>query len=91
MGHAIQVPDELYDKLAAYAKDHGHTPEDLVVAWVADVVRQAGSQRTPDSVETAEDPIAPFIGAFRFGVGDLGKNHDRYLAEAYEDVHGGEQ
>jgi hypothetical protein len=41
---------------------------------------------TSDSAP-AEDPIAEFIGAFSFGVGDLAERHDHYLAAEAMDPH----
>jgi hypothetical protein len=37
MSHTIQVPDEVYEAIAAYAQKHGQTPEEAISAWAADV------------------------------------------------------
>lgn len=87
MSHTVQVPDDIYARLAAVARQRGKTPEELLLEWAADVAEQAERQTIPAEPEIGpdHDPIAPFIGAFTFGVGDLAEQHDTYLAEAYAD------
>lgn len=87
MSMKIEVPDDLYAKVASYAKRHGQTPEQVLLASVAEVLQQdqqiptAGGEEDPDI-----DPIAPFIGTFTFGRGDLAEHHDAYLAESSSDA-----
>ena len=37
--------------------------------------------------DPAQDPLAPFLGAFEATVPDVVQRHDDYLAEAYADTH----
>ena len=89
MSHTVQVPDELYDKLASYARDQGTTPDDMLIAWAGEIVRREEQRqaRQEESEDVISDPIAPFIGAFTFGVGDLAEQHDSYLSESYANTH----
>lgn len=87
MSHAIHVPDERYDRLLAYAKQQRQSPEDMVLAWVTEVVQHEDQLAAREHGEDGPtyDPIAPFIGAFAFGVQDLAEEHDQYLADAAAD------
>ena len=87
MSHIFQLPDELYERLQAYAARRGKTVDELLLAYAEEIARQPeGSESGTQSVSEV-DPLAPFIGAFKFGVGDLAEHHDRYLAQAYADEH----
>lgn len=82
MSQNVAVPDDLYAKLAAYAERHGQTPERVLLDAVTETLQQdqQRSSTARDDDEADTDPIAPFIGAFTFGVGDLAEHHDKYLA-----------
>jgi hypothetical protein len=49
MSHVFQVPDDLYERLAAYAAERGQTADELLLAYVKEIARQAegkgGDQR----------------------------------------------
>jgi hypothetical protein len=87
MSYTFQVPDELYERLEEYAARRGQTPDELLLAYIEEIARQAeGGQPGQQSV-VGEDPLLPFVGAFVFGVRDLAEHHDHYLAQAYVDDH----
>ena len=84
MRHTLEVPDALYETLELLAR-RGQTPEDLLLAALRQLV-QGDAQTGPRRDQSpAPDPIAPFIGAFTFGIGDLAERHDTYLAEELGD------
>ena len=71
----LQVTEEVYGVLAAVARRSGATPEGLAVAWLTAASRLA-----------AQDPIEPFIGAFRSNVPDWADQHDKYLGQGERDA-----
>lgn len=85
MSHSVEisVPDLLYEKLAAYAKQQGEEVETAAEAALALGVGQlAIVQADAEAVyDPALDPLAPFIGAFAFE-DDPGwmERHDEYFA-----------
>ena len=81
MGHRLilEVPQEVYDPLAAAANRSGATPEELAVAWLTAV-----------SLQAAQDPVEGFIGVVRGNVPDWAEQHDKYLGEALRDELSGE-
>jgi len=91
MGHAVQLPDELYAEVAAYAQQQHETPDDVIVSWVAEAAQRVktapAANQQESSYDPAKDPLARFIGRFSSGASDLAKRHDDYLAEAYADDH----
>ena len=38
MSHTLQIPVEQYTKLAAYAKEHKETPEEVFQAWMQELI-----------------------------------------------------
>jgi hypothetical protein len=89
MSQAIHIPDELYERLREYARRQASTPDDVVADWIARLGMPAaaenGHTEPQAATQAVPDPLAPFIGTFRFGVGDLAEKHDEYLAEAHAD------
>ena len=72
----LEVPNEVYDPLAANAKHLGATPEQLAVAWLAATSRHA-----------ANDPVEKWIGALPSNVADWTDRHDHYLGDALMEKH----
>lgn len=96
MSHTVQIPDELYAALASYAAQQGATPDAVILAWMREIKdRQEGPAETPEQpmdmsgliYDSANDPLAEFLGAFEADVPDLVRRHDDYLGEAYGDNH----
>ncbi len=85
MSHSVEisVPDTLYEKLAAYAKQQGEAVETAVeAALMLGVGQLAIVQEDVEAIyDPALDPLAPFIGAFAFE-DDPGwmERHDDYFA-----------
>ena len=48
MSHVFQIPDDLYEKLAAYAAKQEQTPETLFLAWVSEITRHLEASKTSD-------------------------------------------
>ena len=46
MSHVFQIPDNLYEKLAAYAARQEQTPETLFLAWVNEITRRQAPLRS---------------------------------------------
>lgn len=89
MSQALYVPDDLYRRLVEVARARGQSAEDLLRAILTDAIEHENREnvlttQSSHGQEPPEDPLAPFIGAFHFGVGDLAAHHDTYLANAYE-------
>lgn len=90
MSQALYVPDELYQQLVEVARARGQSADDLLRAILTDMIERENIEAAQPSSdqEPVEDPLAPFIGAFHFGVGDLAVRHDAYLAQALENQDG---
>ena len=73
MSHVLNVPDDLYSKFAEYAARYGQTVDELLLAYMRGLVEISQSGRASETTVSAEDPLAPFISAFTFGVGDLSR------------------
>lgn len=98
MNHSFQISDEIYREIVAYAARHGQNPNDLLVELVTEAVEQR--KRTDSSVavhakpyDPANDPLAPFIGAFDSGEEDSGwiEQHDIYFARDCGEPYGPEE
>lgn len=89
MSHTVEVPEKLFREVAARAQRTGQAPEELLLALVEDGMRREADASTPISPEDApiNDPIAPFIGAFEFGRGDVAERHDYYLSRSHKNDH----
>lgn len=91
MSHAFQIPDDIYTELAAYAAQHGQTPEALLMSLLKEGVeqlKQTDSMAVVHNVSynPAHDPLAPFVGAFDSGNDDPGwiEQHDKYFADEWK-------
>ena len=77
MSHVFRVPDEVYREIAAYAAQHGQTPDALLIALVKEGMEQLKQTDSMAAIpkvfyDPAHDPLAPFIGAFDGGDDDPG-------------------
>ncbi len=102
MSHVFQIPDDLYEKLAAYAAQQEQTPETLLLAWVSEITRHLEAsqpsdddhmnqanrvERTVREKELSESPLFQIAGIFAIGDPGWADRHDEYLAEGYIDDH----
>jgi Arc/MetJ-type ribon-helix-helix transcriptional regulator len=76
----IQLTEQQIQRLRALARARGVSIAELIRQSVD---RLLDSQGEVDTEERKRRAIA-IAGMFRSGVSDLGGQHDRYLAEAYE-------
>ena len=97
MSHVFQIPDDIYTELVTYAKQHGQTPDALLMALVKEGVEQLKQTDLMVAIHKVSsnppyDPLAQFIGAFDSGSDDPGwiEQHDEYFArnEEYGEQHG---
>jgi predicted transcriptional regulator len=68
----LQIPDALYQPLTQVADKMGQTPEELILKYLSQVVRE----------QVANDPIEEFIGAFKSDTPDWLEHHDDYLGQS---------
>src|SRR5258708_6777784 len=67
----IDVPKDLYERLAKKAQEAGRTPEEV-----------AGDCLRSSDATLAEDALLQLAGSFESGVRDAGERHDHYLGQA---------
>ena len=78
MARVIELSEDAYQTLRRVAEQQGVTPSE----WVASTVSRAGTNVLSDHTESAEEALAPFIGAvdsgehrsderYRSGFGDI--------------------
>lgn len=86
MSHSLRLPDEVYRLLATYAAGQQQTPEEAVAALVR-ALPQSEPAETEQPPQGSDDPWDGLYGKFTADAPDITLNHDRYLAEAYEESH----
>lgn len=96
MSRSFEVSDELYESLTAIAAVRGQTPEDMFDSWVTQLRAQtssspSGVSNTPPVYDSADDPLAPFLGAFEATTPDAVRQHDLCIAEAVAGTHDAQQ
>ena len=65
MSHALHLPDEVYEAIAAYAAEHGQTPEEVVSAWAKSATHQVEQEgRAGSASATSEDPMIAVMRAY---------------------------
>ena len=87
MSYLFPIPDEIYSEVAAYAAQHGKTPEALLTELVKEGVEQLKSTDKMAAIrkvhyDPAHDPLASVIGTLHSGEDDPGwiERHDEYFA-----------
>lgn len=68
----LNVPENIYQKLIKKAQKQGETLENIVLNYLDQV-----------NLETEEDPLEQFIGAFDSKNSDWLENHDYYLGHSH--------
>ena len=86
MSHVFRLPDDIYSEIANYAEQRGQTPDAFLIALVKESVEQLKNTDKMAAIrkghyDPANDPLAPFIGAFDSGEKDSGwiERHDEYF------------
>jgi hypothetical protein len=92
MAHVIEIPDDLYEKLAGYAKQHQQTLEELFLSWArqmttAQSARTWGNEPPPTEEELRNSPLLRIAGSLPIGDPRLQTEFDEVLAEAIADDH----
>lgn len=87
MMYQITLPEATYKKIAELAAQRGQTPDEILIQAAETYAQTLEDEDIDAAYAAANDPFAPFIGAFTFDVPDLLENLDNYLAEAYADDH----
>ena len=87
MSHNFQIPDDIYTELVNYAAQHGQSPDTLLIEMVKEGVEQLKQTDSMVAIRKvsynpANDPLAPFIGAFDSGNDDSGwiERHDEIFS-----------
>ena len=89
MNHTIQLPEAVYQTIAAYAARHGQTPEEAIASWAGHIENLPGGGAPPPAKGGAEervnnpafDPWAGFRGITTALSPDSVERHDAYIAE----------
>lgn len=87
MSHVLELQDEVYKQIEAYAASRGLTPAEVVREWAAantHAESTTGEQRVGNP---AFDPWAGFRGIAQALSPDSVDRHDEYLAVEYENTH----
>ncbi len=87
MAHVFEIPDELYEKLQAFAQEHRQTPEALLLAWVKQVTEPQratswGDESPPTEEELERSPLLRIAGSLSIGDPRLQTEFGEVLAEA---------
>lgn len=86
MSHVLELPDEVYKRIEAYAASRGLTPEEAVRVW-ADRLEQAEGGGEEWVYNPADDPLAEFLGTGELVEPDAIRRHDEVIAEEALDAH----
>ena len=58
MSHTLEVPDDLYRKIADYASEAEQEPDTLILAWVAEAAQHLDAEPTAPSTGVTFDERA---------------------------------
>lgn len=100
MGHVLELTEDEYTRLEAYARRRGRTPHELVAEWLASVVTppetpkqaqeaESGEVPSPTEEEIRQRPLLALAGSLALNDPRLATNFDDVLAEAIADDHAG--
>lgn len=100
MGHVLELTEDEYARLEAYALQRGRTPHELVAEWLASVavppeMPQPTQETEPSEVpppteeEIRRRPLLALAGSLALNDPRLATNFDDVLAEAIADDHAG--
>ncbi|HEX6797950.1 MAG TPA: hypothetical protein VF116_09590 [Ktedonobacterales bacterium] len=100
MGHVLELTEDEYTRLEAYARRRGRTPHELVAEWLASVSTPSGTSNPAEQAEPGEvappteeeirqRPLLALAGSLTLNDPRLATNFDDVLAEAIADNHAG--
>ena len=100
MGHVLELTEDEYARLEAYAHQRGRTPHELIAEWLASVTappaapERAGEAETepsevppPTEEEIRQRPLLALSGSLALNDPHLATNFDDVLGEAIADDH----
>lgn len=101
MGHVLELTDDEYTRLEAYARERGRTPHQLVTEWLASVSAPSESRKPaeraeqeevppPTEEELREQPILRVAGMLSVGIPGWADRHDEAFADDAMDPHADE-
>lgn len=101
MGHVLELTDDEYTRLEAYARRRGRTPHELIAEWLANATTPPSKTPKPaDGTEPSEvpppteeeigqRPLLALAGSLALNDPRLATAFDDVLAEAIADDHAG--
>ena len=98
MGHVLELTEDEYTRLEAYARRRGRTPHELVAEWLASITNppetpkpgenaEPGEVPPPTEEEIRQRPLLALAGRLALNDPRLATNFDDVLAEAIADDH----
>lgn len=72
----LEISDPIYQMLLKTAKQIGQTPEQVVLNWLENRVKQS-----------TKDPLLQLAGIFDSDLTDISEHHDEYIGNALRDNH----
>ncbi|HEU5440135.1 MAG TPA: hypothetical protein VFU88_12675 [Ktedonobacterales bacterium] len=80
MTHTLSLPDEVYQRIKAYAAARGQTAEEAVAAWAASIA-QPSQEPAEAAYNPADDPLAEFLGMGELTDPEAIRRHDEVFAD----------
>lgn len=71
----LEVSDYIYQLLQKTAKQTGKPPEQMVVEWLENKVKQS-----------TDDPLLQLAGIFESDITNVSERHDEYIGKALRDT-----
>lgn len=101
MGHVLELTEDEYTRLEAYARRRGRTPHELVAEWLASVptppetpkptqAAESSEVPPPTEEELREHPILRVAGMLSVGIPGWADRHDEAFADEAMDPHADE-
>lgn len=76
----LEISDPIYQMLLKTAKQIGQTPEQVVLNWLENRVKQSVN-------DPLNDPLLKLAGIFDSDLTDISQHHDKYIGKALRDNH----
>lgn len=89
MSHTINLSEEEYAALEAYAQRQGQSPDELIRAWVASVAEQPhedwANVPPPTEEELRDSPFLRVMGSLSVGIPGWADRHDEVFGQEEAD------